>query len=59
MKPYYQDNHIRIYNKESWDMSSKLKDIKVIKVTYVKPPPEVVEAVKKADKPRITIILTR
>jgi len=29
---------------------------KIIKVIYVPPPPEVREAVLKADKPRITII---
>jgi len=28
----------------------------IIKVIYVPPPPEVVRAVKNADKPRITVV---
>jgi len=55
--PYYQDKGVMIFNAnyEEGDMEPS-KQVKVIPVTCASPPAEVVEAIKNANKPRITII---
>jgi len=57
MTSYYQDEWITIYNANCKEGTMDTnKKAKVVSVFYVLPPAEVVEAVKKANKPRITIV---
>ena len=54
---YYQDNRVTIYHRNTKkDIMNPKKKIIIIPVIHATPPIETVEAVKKADKPRITII---
>jgi len=56
-KPYYEDEWVTIYNANCKEDAMKTnKKVKIIPVYYVPPPSEVVEAVKNANKPRITIV---
>lgn len=56
-KPYYQDEWVTIYNSDCKEATMGTgKKVKIFPVIYVLPSDEVVEAVKNANKPRITIV---
>jgi len=57
INPYYQDDYVTIYNMSPKEAKmNAAKKVQIIPVYYVPPPSTVVEAVKGANKPRITII---